>query len=81
MDALNSPNDPRYPRSTSELEVDERDSKGGRIDREIELGMSLRKGEWNTTNTMNTVTFSTKEKNSYIKNNIGYSLTFVHFKG
>ena len=38
---MNSPNDPRYPRSTSELEMDERDSKGGRKDREIELGMRL----------------------------------------
>ena len=41
MDALNSSNNPRYPRSTSELEVDERDSKGGKIDRGIELGIEI----------------------------------------
>ena len=38
---LNSPYDPRHPRITSVLEMDERDSKGGRIDREIELGFEI----------------------------------------
>ena len=36
---LNSANDLDYPRITSVLEMGERDIKGGRIDREIELGM------------------------------------------
>ena len=43
---LNSPNEPRYPRITSVLEMDERDIKGGRIDREIELGV-IGKGRCN----------------------------------
>ena len=36
---LNSPNDLDYPRINSVLEMGERDDKGGRINREIELGM------------------------------------------
>ena len=38
---LNSSNDPRHPRIASVLEMDEKDSKGGIIDGEIELGFEI----------------------------------------
>ena len=46
MKPVNSPNEPRFPRITFVLEIHERDSKGGGIDRDIELGV-IREGRSN----------------------------------
>ena len=51
------------------------DISGGRKDKRIELGMRFWKGEWITTNRMNTAVNSTKENVSYINKNMFFSLT------
>ena len=61
--------------------MNERDSRGGRKDREIELGMRLmeRRMEHDKHNEQNNV--SLKETTSFIKNNKSSSLTIVPFIG
>ena len=75
---LISPNDPRYPRSTSVLEMNEWDSKGGRIDREIEFGLRYVGEEMEHDEHKK---FSTEGKQFHFINNICSSLTIVPFIG